>query len=495
MKRFEILGFVGLLSLALVVASAASAIRPFSAKGRPFNTKSHVPQDGREFFVDESKLPFDGFPSLPSTRYWGVDGGAGYRIEVPDNWNGDLVLYAHGFRGEGLELTVDNPPLRLYLLSRGYAWAASSYSANNYDVRAGVHSTNRLARVFKRTVGRYDRIFLTGFSMGGHVIGAAVEMFPNIQCPRGRRGRMCKRFRRILGHFTGGVRYAGAAPACGNMGDTALFDYFSDFFYSAETLAGVPSHFPPSEDYFDDTFLPTIYGLYENPLALLGPSSTSAVLNGQGEKLRDLTTIMSGGPRQGVTLAFRFFQQLLFSFSGSDGTLNGVVSGNIYDNIAREYQLDTDPALNSDEQALNEMILRVARDRGVNRSRFIKLARVPVINGRLSIPMLSIHTIGDLFVPLSMQQIYAREVDTWLRSEYLVSRVTRALGHCEFSAEELIETFEDLVSWVDTGVRPEGDDILDPEIVSGSQFGCEFSRGTTETRRLVGRCAPRPIVY
>lgn len=56
-----------------------------------------------------------------ATSYWGVHTGAGYRIEVPDNWNGDLVVWAHGFRGTGLELTVDNHPLRALLIPLGYA--------------------------------------------------------------------------------------------------------------------------------------------------------------------------------------------------------------------------------------------------------------------------------------------------------------------------------------------------------------------------------------
>ena len=51
-----------------------------------------------QYFVDEAKLPFGEIPGLPTNRYWGVHGGAGYRIEVPQNWNGDLVMWAHGFR-------------------------------------------------------------------------------------------------------------------------------------------------------------------------------------------------------------------------------------------------------------------------------------------------------------------------------------------------------------------------------------------------------------
>ena len=73
-----------------------------------------------------------------TSRWAGVLGGASYRIEVPAAWNGKLVMYAHGFRGTGPALTVDNPQLRRHLINNGYAWAASSYSKNYYDVRVGV---------------------------------------------------------------------------------------------------------------------------------------------------------------------------------------------------------------------------------------------------------------------------------------------------------------------------------------------------------------------
>src|SRR5262245_60604439 len=48
-----------------------------------------------QYFIDESKLPFDALAGVPTDRYWGVHSGAGYRIEVPQNWNGRLVLWAH----------------------------------------------------------------------------------------------------------------------------------------------------------------------------------------------------------------------------------------------------------------------------------------------------------------------------------------------------------------------------------------------------------------
>ena len=270
--------------IALISSAAVALPLLFSgpAHAHDYDRDREVPQDTRDFFVDESKLPFDAVEGIPTQRYWGIHKGAGFRIEVPDAWNGDLVVYTHGFRGTIPELTVDNPPLREYYIALGYAWLASSYSKNYYDVKAGVESTNALVRRFRRKIGRPNRTYITGFSMGGHVIGAAIEQFPNLDCPKGRRGRVCRRIVRLLGRLSGGVKYDGAAPACGVMGDERLFDYFGDFSYAAEALAGAPSEFPPPEDYFDRIFLPTISALYQNPEALLGPDGSAAVPNELG---------------------------------------------------------------------------------------------------------------------------------------------------------------------------------------------------------------------
>jgi hypothetical protein len=268
------------------------------------------------------------------------------------------------------------------------------------------------------------------------------------------------------------------------MGDTALFDYFGDFNNGAQTLAGVTSQFPPPADYFDTIFLPTINALYVNPTALLTGNGSGANLNAQGLKLRSFTTQITGGPRPLVDTAFRFFQQLLFSFGGSDGTIDGIVSGNVYDNLDREYQLDADPALSAEEIAFNDAIIRIARDPDANPPQLLRVSQIPIITGRLDIPVVSTHTTGDLFVPFSMEQIYAREAADVGRAHNLVSRATRAIGHCEFSAEELVQSFGDMVSWVDTGSRPGGDDILDPAVVAAPLFGCNYSRGTTTSRPL-----------
>ncbi|MEO0366838.1 MAG: alpha/beta hydrolase [Pseudomonadota bacterium] len=474
---------MSLRTMLLAVAAICFSVSFAHAGHRP----ASVPQDDRVFPIGDSG-PFEPIPGLTEILVEDVDSkGAVYRYEVPFSWNGDLVMYAHGFRGcvadeatgALVPLTVDSPPLRQYYLSQGYAWAASSYAKNCYDVKDGVESTNRLARIFRREVARPNRTLITGFSMGGHVTGAAIEMFPNYRCPEGRRGRICRRYVRILGRLSGGVKYDGAAPMCGVMGDTELFDYFGDFSFGAEALASevnpfVVSQFPPPEDYATTTLPLTIATLFSN-----NGADFPTGLTAQGEELKNLLRVISGGDRPLFDAGFPVFQSLLFSFSGSDGTVDGVVSGNLYDNKRRRFQLDGDPKISSAEATLNELILRVRRDRKVNKRRGLKLQRIPEITGRISIPVLSVHTLGDLFVPFKMQQIYAEEVQRKGRSNLLVQRATRAVGHCEFSVNELVRTFDDLVLWVNYGIRPEGDDVLDAETVASPTYGCTYTSGST----------------
>jgi alpha-beta hydrolase superfamily lysophospholipase len=164
MKKLQLLS-----TIVIVLIFCFSGVVPGFAKGPP-----------PEYFIDESKLPFDALPDTDTVRYWGVHGGAGYRIEVPSNWNGELVLYCHGYRGEGLELTVSNPSIRGFLITNGYAWAASSYSKNAYDVKAGVKDTHALAMFFNGMVAKPSRRYIIGHSMGGHITGVSIEQYPKV---------------------------------------------------------------------------------------------------------------------------------------------------------------------------------------------------------------------------------------------------------------------------------------------------------------------------
>ncbi len=406
------------------------------------------------YFVDESKLPFDALPGLPSSRYWGVHSGAGYRIEVPPNWNGRLVMWAHGFawrraRADG----QNNHPMRAFLVDNGYAWAASSYSKNDYDVAVGVQDTHALTQLFNGIVGHPDLVYLTGASMGGHVTAAAIEQYRN--------------------------EYDGAMPICGVLGDHELFDFYLDYNLVSAALAGVPTEFPPDPVAWTTVQAPQIRA------ALSGPSPGWPVwLNAQGQNLAAMTQLRSGGVRPLFNAAFPAWATFLQQFGALDGTVPRS-PGVVVDNTDAIYQFDTDPALSPAEQALNDSVLRVAQD-PAGRVEY-GLANVPVVNGTPGIPVLTMHDLGDLFVPFSMEQIYANRVAANGQSDLLVQRAIRGVGHCDFTAEELVRGFTDLVAWVEHGVRPPGDDVLKPAVVADPKYGCTF---TTATRDLGPFTAP-----
>jgi pimeloyl-ACP methyl ester carboxylesterase len=395
------------------------------------------------YFVDETKLPFDEVPGLPSQRLWGVLNGAGYRIEVPANWNGSLVMWAHGYRGTGLELTVDNHPLRSFLLAQGYAWAASSYSRNAYDPSQGANDTHALTQFFNGKFGKPRRTYVTGASMGGHVTAVVAEQWAQ--------------------------SYDGAMPICGVLGDYELFDYFADFSLSAQTLSGVGATFPYGADYLTATVPAT--------KAALGPAFPF-VLNASGQNLAALTQLRSGGVRPIFEQGWLYWNGLvpgdfLFGLSaGTDGTLPRQ-PGQALDNSDVVYQFDTNPALSAAETVFDASVQRLVADPQARRRNGI--ANVMPTTGNLRIPMVTLHTLGDLFVPFHMEQEYARRVATHGASDLLVQRATRDVGHCSFTPRELVQTFVALVTWVEAGVKPEGDDVLDPAVVADPNYGCKFT--------------------
>ncbi len=306
-----------------------------------------------------------------------------------------------------------------------------------------------LTERFNGIVGKPDLVYLTGGSMGGHITAAAIEQYPNT--------------------------YAGAMPICGVLGDHELFDLFLDYNLVAAALAGVPTTFPPDPAAWAQA-VPQITGT----LAAAWPNG----LTGNGQNLKAMTELRSGGERPLFDAAWVSWASFLLQFGSLDGTVPRS-PGVVVDNTDAIYQFDTDPALSPAEQALNDTVVRVAPEPAGRVEHGV--ANVPVVNGTPSVPVLTLHTIGDLFVPFSMEQIYAARVAANGRSDLLVQRAIRDVGHCTFTAAEMVRGFADLVLWVEGGVRPAGDVVLDPAVVASPSYGCAF---TTATRNLGPFTAP-----
>jgi hypothetical protein len=401
--------------------------------------------------------------SIGTDRWAGVLNGAAYRVEVPTTgWNGKLVMYAHGFRGEGPTLTVDNPSIRRYLIENGYAWAASSYSTNFYDVRAGVEDTNALALAFKsiaaangRVLAVPERTYITGVSMGGHVAGAAIEQ-------------------EAMTTAKNKVRYDGAVPMCGVMGDAELFNRFAGMQVAAQALAGVPSY--PTNKWSE------ISGLVTANLFTTFPSVPTA----QGVKYLSVVENLTGGVRplfdQGIAFGGSFSSA--YGTFGSDGTVTGILNRNVLDTNTLTYVIEGDVAGSA---ALNLAAQKLTAAPDANRLRRDGLRWIPAINGEFKIPVVSIHTLGDLFVPFSMQQVYQQRATAKGNANWLVQRAIRGASHCDFTVAEQEQAFKDMVVWEQTGVKPAGDDVITPAVVANPAYGCTFTNNTlgVDDRRVV----------
>ncbi len=450
---------------ALAAASSFMLAGCFSSSSNDSSdevTREHDQRIAQNFYsVDTDGLPFDpaeGFED--ADRWWGVLDGAGYRVEVPSNWNGVLVMYAHGYRGEGGTLTVSDPSIRPYLLDNGYAWAASSYSTNHYDVRAGVEDTNALALAFVdiaaengRTLNAPERTYIIGHSMGGHVAGAAIEAEAQATA-------------------NNWVEYHGAVPMCGVMGDMELFNYFTAYNLAAMELAGVGADsFPISPEE-----AAAKVAAYREALWVDYDDDVNDLTN-EGERLKAILMNLSGGERPIYDIGFPNYQDLLQGYAGGDGTINGVLAENGVDTSGVRYRFESvrGEPLTAEEETFNANIFQALPEPGANGLRGDGLRWIPQVNGEFNIPVVTLHTLGDLFVPFSMQQLYAERAAENGNSEWLVQRAIRAPGHCDFTYAEQVGAFEDMVAWEQNGTRPEGDDILDPVVVADPDFGCEFT--------------------
>ncbi|GHG14549.1 alpha/beta hydrolase [Deinococcus indicus] len=435
---------------------AALALAACSRTPTPAETRT---QDTRTFTAVTPALTARTGAQLYQGKMPGLRGEAAYAIEVPATWNGQLVMYTHGYAGDGPELRVQTPPLRDYWLSLGYAWAASSYSANYYDVQAGVEDTNALANAFAALTGRArpTKTLIMGVSMGGHVAAAAVEK-ETAQTAKNR------------------TTYAAAMPVCGVMDEEYEFQWLGDYTLVAAHLAGLGAKtFPQGTDTFKALLPDILNASFSSYSGALWQENAT-----QGAKLREIARNLTGGPRPVFDLGFRVgaLQGAVLSTGGSDGTLTGILPRNTYGNATTTYRWTTAATPTAAEVAFNASVLRVTPAQNPNPALPDRVRYLPRVNGEFSVPVLTLHTTGDFYVPFRHQQLYRAAATAAGNGDRLVQRAVRAPGHCDFTAAELVEGFGDLVKWEAGGARPAGDDVTTPAVIAEPTYGCRFTRGT-----------------
>ena len=361
------------------------------------------------------------FDALPGARaFHGEYTGGLYKIEVPDDWNGEVVYYEHGYRLHVPVLTVDTPPLRKHLIENGFAWAASSYTMNGYEPGVAARDTYALRDIFEREVGAPERNYLYGESMGGHIVALMLEQYPQA--------------------------YDGALSTCGAVAGSEVLDYFLDWsvlagYFSDVDLLGKSTDGAAFSAAIDGQVMPR-----------LGPIDA---LTDDGRAFANAVYHLTGGPRpffwEGFTLSYGANFGVLGDAIAHPGAANVVVQ-----NTGTVYAIEPGYGVTAD--VLNNSVARIAGAATYRDA--VRYPEFAPLTGNIASPFLTLHGTGDLFVPISMEQSYRRTVEDAGRGDLLVQRAMRHAGHCVFSQDELSQGFDDLVSWARTGTRPAGDNLL-----------------------------------
>ena len=129
--------------------------------------------------VDSTGAPLSVDVPANTICYTGTNSkGSAYIIAVPPNWNGRLLLHAHG----GPDLNP-NPDRAAEVLDRwdimvraGYALAGTAFQPG-VEVRRAAEDTERLRGIFRTHVGRPSMTILHGQSWGGSVAAKAAETY------------------------------------------------------------------------------------------------------------------------------------------------------------------------------------------------------------------------------------------------------------------------------------------------------------------------------
>lgn len=355
------------------------------------------------------------FEPLPgASADFGPLGDAVYRIEMPAEWNGELVLWAHGFRDFSTEVRVSSPrrAFRELLIAEGYAWAASSYSENGYTPGIGADDTLALKRFFAQRYGEPSRTYITGASMGGNVVVLSLE------------------------HFGG--EYDGGLSLCGAVGGQEQIDYLLAWAMVAAFVAGVE---PPIGQ--GQVAMAAAIG---RALAALGDPSDPTEA---GRQFANIMMHYTGGPRPFFQEGFEEQYLVNFGYIMADPDRELLVS-RAATNVDDVYTIDAGLGLSAGE--LNAGVLRLEAD-PLARNAELHPAAVPT-SGRLTAPLITLHATGDLFVPISHEIRYREKAEAAGAAHLLVQRTMEAPGHCTFTDDEVITAWQDLVSWVETGSRP-----------------------------------------
>jgi pimeloyl-ACP methyl ester carboxylesterase len=360
--------------------------------------------------------------------------GSLYALYVPQQWNGDLVTIAHGFRDAAVPVT--NTPesymgaLRDALGASGYAVAYSSYSENGFAVKDGAQRTHQLRGLAAAQLGgQPQRSYLVGFSLGGAVALSLAEQYPS--------------------------QYDGALLACGMVGGSlpqtqylgdvrVLFDVaFPDLLQG--NVLGVPNGYMVNAIAVQGAVVQDL----QTKLALQQVPSLFAIASTR-------QTPLPWVPANAVpTMIESLITALTFHARGINNITDLVNDKVPFGNSGVTYALGTPAVLPGAFLAPTIAQLDLAAGRyTMSPAARQYLAQHYTPTGSLATKVLTLHNQWDPVVPAFHQDSLGAAVSRAGNDANLVQRRRAQYGHCTFDGATLMTAFSDLATWSRTGVKP-----------------------------------------
>ncbi|MBG0564071.1 alpha/beta hydrolase [Actinoplanes aureus] len=378
--------------------------------------------------------------------YTGTIGGADYRVEMPERWNGTLLLYSHGYfpADFGLPLFVTNAAeSEQWLLEHGFALAASQYQNDGigYLIEPAMRDQLALLDWFEAEVGRPERTVVSGQSLGATIATLLAERHPR--------------------------RFDGVLTLCGVYDPLNTFNSALDINFTVRTLLA------PGEDidlvHADDpvasreALIAAVNRARVTPegRARLALAASFGNVTGWYRSLEPKPADLTGWIQQQTE--WITWAKIWGNGPTAFADIERVAGGNPLGNTGIDY------AKQLKRSSQREVVLQAYREAGLNlTSDLAALAAAPRIaperdavrymyrygvpTGRTPAPVLSLHTTGDGGAPPDQERWYAEQVDDPADLRQLW--VERG-GHCSFSAAEEVTALRALLTKLDTGRWPD----------------------------------------
>ena len=326
--------------------------------------------------------------------------GASFRIDMPEKWNGVLLMYYHGYSETPVTFDKSKPNrMGSGFAAAGYAVAQSGYSVTGWAVEQAIAETEALRQYTIAHYGKPKETYVMGHSMGGQLTLATIESYPN--------------------------RYDGALPLCGLLQPTTL------------AIANGGALVAAFEYYYP--------GLLPEPLNIGASVALDETL------VKKVKEALPSNPTGHAEI-------LALSHIKSDEDLASVMV--FYTYIQRDFEqkigasvLDNHDAVYAggpDDNALNDGVKRYTASPAA--LAYLKTWYTPT--GVLVRPTLAVHTTYDPIIPAETTALYADAVRRAASSDNFVQQYVKHDGHCNIGGPETGAALGELIRWKRTGVKP-----------------------------------------